>query len=91
MKFEWDDKKQAINVEKHGLSFFDAQYAFSDPDHIIAEDVEHSKNEKRYYCFGKVHGGIATVRFTRRGGVIRIFGAGYWREGRMTYEKENHV
>jgi hypothetical protein len=30
-----------------------------------------------------------TVRFTYRQGVIRIFGAGYWRRGKQLYEREN--
>ncbi len=30
-------------------------------------------------------------RFTYRGGVIRIFGAGYWRKGKRIYERENQV
>ena len=41
------------------------------------------------FCFGEVEGGILTVRFTYRGGVIRIFGAGYWRKGKAIYEREN--
>jgi hypothetical protein len=36
-----------------------------------------------------VDGGVMTVRFTWRGGVIRIFGAGYWRKGRAIYEQQN--
>ncbi len=43
--------------------------------------------EIRYYCFGEVDGAIMTVRFTYRNQWIRIFGAGYWREGRKIYEK----
>lgn len=85
--FEWDPKKDAINVSKHGVSFFDAQQAFLDPNRIIAQDLEHSKNEIRYYCFGKVEGMVMTVRFTYRNQTIRIFGAGYWRQGRKIYEK----
>ena len=29
--FEWDDEKNRRNVEKHGVSFYDAQGAFFDP------------------------------------------------------------
>ena len=58
---------------------------------MIAEDVSHSRAEKRYYCFGKVTDGILTVRFTYRKGVIRIIGAGYWRKGKKIYEKENKI
>jgi uncharacterized DUF497 family protein len=85
--FEWDSRKNDINLKKHGVSFFDAQKAFLDPKRIIAEDLEHSRTEKRYYCFGYVEGGIMTVRFTYKEKVVRIFGAGYWRKGRKIYEK----
>lgn len=88
--FEWDDNKATANEEKHGLTFYNAQEAFFDPDRVIAEDISHSKNEKRYYCFGKVGNGIATVRFTYRGKKIRIIGAGYWRAGRKAYDKEKN-
>ena len=89
--FEWDNQKNLENIEKHGVSFMDAQYAFRDTRRIILEDVRHSDIEKRYFCIGMVHGGIMTVRFTFRDEVIRIFGAGYWRNGRKLYEKENSV
>lgn len=86
--FEWNPKKSESNIEKHGISFFEAQKAFLDPKRIIAEDLEHSRNETRYYCFGNVNGDVMTVRFTYRGKTIRIFGAGYWRDGKKIYEKE---
>ena len=77
VRFEWDAKKDKHNQEKHGVSFEFAQYAFTDPDRIIAEDLNHNQKEKRYYCFGKVGDEIITVRFTYRGSVIRIIGTGY--------------
>ena len=89
--FEWDENKNKENQVKHGVAFEDAQYAFADPNRIIAEDLSHGDREKRYYCFGKVGEGIMTVRFTYRGNVIRMFGAGYWRKGRNIYERENKV
>ncbi len=89
--FEWNPAKDRTNRNKHGVAFAAAQYAFGDPDRVIAEDVTHSKGEKRYYCFGKVDDGILTVRFTYRKGVIRIIGAGYWRKGKRIYEKENKI
>lgn len=85
--FEWDPDKDESNTDKHGVSFYDAQEAFLDPNRIIAEDIEHSKIEKRYFCFGKVNNGIMTVRFSYRGNIIRIIGAGYWRKGRKIYEE----
>ncbi|MCM2265686.1 MAG: BrnT family toxin [Desulfuromonadales bacterium] len=90
-RFEWDTNKDLENQQKHGVTFAKAQYAFADPHRVIAEDVAHSEQEQRYYCFGKVGGGILTVRFTYREGVIRIIGAGYWRKGKVTYEQENSI
>lgn len=89
--FDWDPEKDLMNRAKHGVSFAEAQHAFTDSKRVIAEDLSHSDAEQRYYCFGKVRDGILTVRFTYRGGTIRIFGAGYWRRGRMIYERENQI
>jgi uncharacterized DUF497 family protein len=87
--FEWDDAKDRLNRVKHGVSFGLAQQAFLDPRRVIAEDLQHSGREQRFYCFGMVEGGVMTVRFTWRGGRIRIFGAGYWRKGKTIYEQQN--
>lgn len=88
--FEWDEEKDRINRQKHGVSFMAAQRAFLDENRVIAEDLSHSSpEEKRYFCFGMVEDGVMTVRFTWRDGRIRIFGAGYWRKGRTIYEQEN--
>jgi len=91
VNFEWDEFKNFANQLKHGVSFSEAQHAFADPKRIIAENLHHSKKEKRYFCFGKVKAGILTVRFTFRKNKIRIFGAGYWRKGKTIYEKENKI
>lgn len=87
--FEWDAAKDRANRAKHGVAFDLAQHAFLDPQRVIAEDLEHSAGEPRYFCFGRVDGAVLTVRFTHRGGRIRIFGAGYWRKGRSIYERAN--
>lgn len=89
IQFEWDEVKNRENQLKHGIDFEFAQYAFIDPRRVIAEDLGHSKKEKRYFCFGRVKGGILTVRFTYRGNIIRIIGAGYWRKGKKIYEEQN--
>ncbi len=60
-KFEWDENKNLSNIEKHGISFEKAQYAFEDANRIIAEDIDHSNDEKRYFCFAKVDDGVLTV------------------------------
>ncbi len=87
--FEWDAAKDRINRAKHGVAFEQAQRAFLDPKRVIAEDLDHSRGEQRYFCFGVVDGGVMTVRFTWRDRTIRIFGAGYWRKGKALYEETN--
>ena len=48
-RFEWSDQKDAINQNKHGVSFSVAQAAFTDPKRVVLEDLEHSQKEPRYY------------------------------------------
>jgi len=82
--FEWDENKNAVNQQKHGVSFEKAQYA--------NRDLEHSSDlEERFFCFGLVDGRVLTVRFTYRHKRIRIFGAGYWRKGKEHYEQANRL
>ena len=91
--FEWDESKNKENQRKHGVSFYEAQYAFLDRNRVIAQDLSHSQDEKRFYCFGLNESGtgILTVRFTYRTSRIRINGAGYWRKGKKIYEQSNPV
>ena len=89
--FDWDNEKDRENQHKHGVSFALAQRAFLDQYRVIAEDVNHSSEEDRFYCIGRVDEGIITVRFTFRNDIIRIIGAGYWRKGKKIYEKENKI
>ena len=90
-RFEWDAEKDRDNQAKHDVSFSMAQRAFLDPHRVIVEDMNHSREEERLYCIGRVGKGIMTVRFTYRGNVIRIYGAGYWRKGRKIYEEQNKI
>ena len=92
MHFEWDPRKNVENEVKHGVSFLEAQTAFADPKRVIRIDHKHStKKEKRYFCFGKVYDEVLTVRFCVRRNAIRIFGAGFWREGKRFYEKKDTI
>ncbi|MEK6786461.1 MAG: BrnT family toxin [Nitrospirota bacterium] len=89
--FEWDEKKDLLNREKHGVSLEDAQNAFDDPTGIIIRDLDHEQGEKRFFCLGVVEGNVLTVRFSYRSKRIRMYGAGYWRQGRKRYEQENQI
>ena len=87
--FIWDSSRELANIHKHGLDFYTAALAFKDPKRKIYVDSRHSLNEERLFCIGKVGNKIVTVRFTYREDKIRIFGAGYWRKGKVYYEKKD--
>jgi len=86
--FEWDAQKEAENLAKHRVGFELAQAAFSDPRRILLVDDTHSQSEPRYFCVGSIGERILTVRFTLRGGTVRIIGAGYWRKFKKLYEDQ---
>lgn len=87
--FIWDERKELVNIQKHGVDFITACKAFKDPKRKIYIDSKHTQKEERFFCIGEVEGKILTVRFAYRQGKIRIIGAGYWRKGRWYYEKQN--
>ncbi|MEI7782945.1 MAG: BrnT family toxin [Betaproteobacteria bacterium] len=91
IRFEWDPEKDVANQAKHGVPFSRAQFAFADPQRVIARDEGHSQTEERLCCFGEVDGGVLTVRFTFRESTVRIIGAGYGRKGKAIYERENQI
>ena len=53
MKFEWDSKKELLNIQKHKISFEQASYVFSDPYALSQYDVEHSDEEDRWVLLGQ--------------------------------------
>lgn len=91
MIFEWDPQKALDNQATHGVSFLLATRVFHDPALVLAEDASHSGDEPRYFAFGRVGGGVLTVRLTLRGEHVRIIGAGYWRKGKTYYEQANRL
>ena len=89
MEFEWDLSKEMEDLKKHGISFVEAVESFIDPDGFQLKDIKHSTEETRFFWVGKSRSGkVLTTRFTRRGDVIRIFGAASWRKfGRLYNER----
>ena len=77
MKFDWDENKNNINIEKHGVSFREASTVFSDDDAIAFDDVDHSFNEDRFLIIGKSYRkNILYVCYCiRSGDTIRIISA----------------
>lgn len=77
MTFEWDEKKNAINKKKHGISFQMAVRVFLDEKRIEKLDLVHSTfEEERTNIIGRVSDMlILFVVATDRNGNKRIISA----------------
>lgn len=52
IKFEWDEKKYALNRKKHDLSFAEAETVFADEQGLLLHDPDHSQEEERFILLG---------------------------------------
>ncbi len=50
--FDWDENKNLINIEKHGVSFDEAQTVFFDDNAIQYWDNEYFNKEQRFLMLG---------------------------------------
>lgn len=74
MEFEWDEEKERINIQKHGISFEAAVKVFLDQERIEIYDEEHSIDEDRYITIGMA-GDVLFVVYTERVPKIRLISA----------------
>ncbi|MDR1904390.1 MAG: BrnT family toxin [Treponema sp.] len=74
LSFEWDEEKNKLNQERHGISFEDARFVFNDPKKVILPDLFHSGDEERWIAIGIVNN-VLFVVYTERGEVIRLISA----------------
>lgn len=63
-KFEWDENKRSLNLEKHGIDFIDAVLVFDDLNRVELESIRN--DEHRFITIGQVEGVIILVVYTRR-------------------------
>ena len=75
MPFEWDDRKAAQNIAKHGVPFEYAVRVFLDPHRLESEDTRRDYSEERRLTLGKIEGRLFAVAYTTRGKVIRLISA----------------
>jgi uncharacterized protein len=65
IKFEWDEKKRKINLEKHGVDFEDAKAFFNEP-YIVKQDGRFDYGEERYIALGLINHQEMVLVFTKR-------------------------
>lgn len=77
MKFEWDETKRKINLDKHGIDFVAAATIFDDIERIETEDDRKDYREVRIQVIGEAKPGILFVVYTERdaGETYRIISA----------------
>lgn len=63
MKFEWDEAKNQINIQKHGLDFADAPEIFSGPI-LTVLDTRFDYGEDRWIGIGTIQNRIVVVVYT---------------------------
>jgi len=78
VRFEWDPKKAAANLAKHGVPFAEAKTAFSDDLGFVMDDPAHSADEERFILLGlsaNLRLLVVVHSLRERGQVIRLISA----------------
>ena len=78
LRIEWDPRKAALNLKKHGVSFDDAQTVFSDERARLIDDPDHSDVEERFLLLGlssNLRLLVVAHCYRTDGNVIRIISA----------------
>ena len=90
MKFEWDEAKNAVNIQKHGFDFADGAELFDGQEPLlVTSDEEEDYEEERWRGIGVLEGRVVVAIFTeRRPNVIRFISLRKAnREERQAYEE----
>lgn len=89
-EFEWDDRKAAANVRKHGVHFEEACAVFRDAFAIELQDDRHDYGEDRFILIGMSQTDVLVVVYTERQHRHRIISARRAEPNeRRTYHDEN--
>ena len=70
MAFEFDPRKSAANLEKHGIDFVEAQRLWEDPD--LLEIPARTEDEPRWLIIGRIDGKLWSAVVASRSDAIRI-------------------
>ncbi len=89
--FEWDEGNQTKNWIRHQVSPPECEEVFFNLPLLLADDVQHSQDEKRFYVLGQTNAERKLfISFTNRTNKIRVISArDMSRKERQVYAKEN--
>jgi len=75
VRFQYDPEKAAANLEKHGISFADAEGVFQDPLAVTVEDPD-AEGERRFVAVGLGSAGdLLIVVYTEPKDAYRLISA----------------
>ena len=63
MRFEWDERKNQVNLAKHGFDFADAYLIFNMPM-VVELDAREIYGEDRYIGIGLLQGRVVVIVYT---------------------------
>ncbi|GAB5497752.1 MAG: BrnT family toxin [Pseudohongiellaceae bacterium] len=92
--FEWNTQKEAVNAAKHGVTFSEAQSAFTDEFARLIPDPEHSEDEDRFILLGMSFRSrlLVVCHCVRSAERIRVISARKaTRQERIIYEDFRHA
>jgi uncharacterized DUF497 family protein len=75
VRFEWDPRKAAANLAKHGVSFDEASTVFGDPLAVTIPDPLHSVGEPRFVTLGQSSKALLVVVVHTDREAVRIISA----------------
>jgi uncharacterized DUF497 family protein len=85
MTYEWDERKNRLNIQRHGIDFLDVPSMFQHPM-VTFLDQRADYGEDRWIGIGVLKTVIAVMVFTeRQKGTIRIISA------RKATKHEEHI
>jgi uncharacterized DUF497 family protein len=82
MDFEWDQRKRASNLSKHGVDFVRVTALFDGRKVVTAPSLR--SDEARYATTGEIGGRFYTAVWTWRNGAVRLISA------RRAHREEEH-
>ena len=86
MKFEWDERKNEVNIDKHGFDFADAHRIFNLPM-AVELDQRSDYGEDRWIGTGMLDGRVAIVTYTEPDrNTVRIISL----RKALLYERKNY-
>ena len=73
MLYEWDERKRAENLAKHGVDFA-AAGTFDWDSALVLRDVRFEYGESRFIAIGRIGRRVHVMVFTTRNGNVRLIG-----------------